>query len=197
MCAVKWGLFLFLFLFFCAKMPFSDKNFFDLTPQKITHHKWRGKPLYAIGDAAILKQRLTGFLCSRTFPAKVVLPIYDWAKAVRAKGETVIGGFHATLERDVYKILTNPDLSTAPVVWVLSRSLPKRLLSAEKSAIIAGRLLIISPMSQDKHRRTDATAKIRNQCVIALAEKTVIGHAGEGSKLAALLTPTCHPLPLP
>ncbi len=85
-------------------------------------HGW-SSAIVTLGDVGIAKRHKTAFLCSRNYPAKAVLPIYDWAKAARDNGECVMSGFHSRLERDVLDILLKGD---QPIILAAARGLPKR-----------------------------------------------------------------------
>lgn len=164
-----------------------------LPPQKIQCAKWH-KPLYVLGNTALLSRSLTGFLCSQEYPAKAVLPIYRWAKTACDNNDTIISSFHAPLEEDVREILLTRN---HPHIWVYPRALPKRMKNPSiKTALANDELLILSPISQTQKQASHQLTKTRSKCVIALAHKTIIGYAAPTSTLTPLLTPTCHPLKL-
>jgi hypothetical protein len=73
-----------------------------------------------------------------------------------------------------------------PVIIVLSRGL-KQMLEAElQKHFEEGRLLIITPFSQEIKRVTEETAMVRNKMMINLADEIVIGFANEGGSLSKL-----------
>ena len=142
------------------------------------------KPLFALGDPQILNHPLTGFLCSQEFPARAVLPIYAWARTARDNGECVICGFHAPLERDVLEFLL---AGKQAIVWAPARALPKRTPVNMQAALTAGRLLIASPLPPDAVRPTAKNAARRNQFIMTIAAKIVVGYAAPDGNLAKTL----------
>ena len=136
-------------------------------------HGWNDA-VFALGDAGIAGHRKTAFLCSRHYPARAVLRIYDWAKAMRDSGECVISGFHSDLERDVFAILLN---GSQPIILATARGLPKRYPADLKKAIDGGRLLVVSPFADSVRRITANTSRRRNEFMLAVADRIVIGYA--------------------
>lgn len=141
-------------------------------------------PVDALGNAAIIDCAKTAFLCSRAYPAGAVLRIYDWAKAARERGECVISGFHSALERDVLEILLG---GSQPVILAAARNLPKRHAPGVRRALRDGQLLMVSPFPASVARITAAAARRRNQFMLAVAERIVVGYAREGGALAQVL----------
>ncbi len=139
----------------------------------------------AHGNSANIIFHKTAFLCSRKYPAKAVLPIYDWAKAARDNGECVMSGFHSRLERDVLDILLKGD---QPIILAAARGLPKRYPPAVKKSIDSGRLLVISPFLDSVQRITAATARKRNDFMLSVANRIVIGHLSQTGALAEALS---------
>jgi len=131
----------------------------------------------SIGNKELLKLRKIAFLCSREIPASVVLKCYDWAIEQREKGNCVISGFHSKIEKDVFHYLL---AGTQPVIIALARGMKGKIEPELKSAIEAGRLLIISPFENKVKRVTVETAERRNRFMIELADEVVIGFAAKG-----------------
>lgn len=138
----------------------------------------------SFGDREIMSASKTAFLCSRKYPAKAVLRIYDWAEEMRRNGECVVSGFHSRLERDVLEILLG---GTQPVVIVSARGLPKRYGADIKKAVEGGRLLILSPFPGTVGRITAQTAQKRNEFMLSIADRVVVGYAKENGMLAEIL----------
>lgn len=139
------------------------------------------------GNQEILQQLKTGFLCSRKFPASVVLPAYDWAIEQTRANNCVISGFHSGIEKDVLKYLL---MGSQPIIVVLARGLMKRVNPKLKPVLDNGRLLFITPFDKNVTRITKETALIRNKLVIELADNITVAHAKPGGSLAELLTIT-------
>ncbi|WP_424947164.1 DNA-binding protein [Candidatus Spongiihabitans sp.] len=147
-------------------------------------HGWNAA-VFTFGDIAIAERRKTAFLCSRKYPARAVLPIYDWAKAMRDAGECVMSGFHSRLERDLLDILIKGD---QPIILATARGLPKRYPVAVKQAIDDGKLLVTSPFPASVSRITAGTSRHRNAFMLSVAERIVIGHMSQTGILAEALS---------
>ncbi len=141
--------------------------------------------VFSLGNADILSNRKTAFLCSRTYPARAVLRIYDWAKEMRESGECVLSGFHSLLERDVLDVLLR---GSQPIILAAARGLPKRYSADVRQAIDKGRLLVISPFPDSVRRITADTSLQRNRMMLALADTIVIGHMSRDGVLAEALS---------
>lgn len=142
-------------------------------------------PVFTLGNPAIIARPTTAFLCSRKYPAAAVLRIYDWAQAARERGECVISGFHSALERDVLEILLGGE---QPLILAAARSLPRRLAPALRDAIKEDRLLVLSPFPQTTTRITAATARRRNEFMLTIADRIVLGHLSHDGTLASAIT---------
>ncbi len=140
--------------------------------------------IHSLGNAEILKHHKTAFLCSRDYPARAVLRIYDWAKDMREAGECVISGFHSALERDVLAILLR---GSQPIILAAARGLPKRYPADVKKAVDDGRLLVVSPFPDSVRRITADTARKRTAFLLSVAERVVVGYAKEQGALAKTL----------
>ena len=143
-------------------------------------HGWNA-PVSALGDVDIVECRKTAFICSRNYPAGAVLRIYDWAKEMRDAGECVISGFHSRLERDVLAILIQ---GQQPIILAAARGLPQRYSPALRRALAEKRLLIVSLFPDSVRRITVATARKRNEFMIATADRIVVGHVQKDGTLA-------------
>lgn len=61
--------------------------------------------LYAMGNVAVLQQRLLGLICSIKCPGSIILKTFDTIRALRDAGVTMVGGFLSPMERDCLDIL--------------------------------------------------------------------------------------------
>jgi len=138
-----------------------------------------------IGNYELLKLSKTAFLCSRKVPASAVLKCYDWAISQREEGNCIISGFHSKLEQDVLHFLLK---GQQPIILVLARGLKKRIEPEFQQAIEQGRLLIITPFSEEVTWVTEQTATIRNKMMIDLADNIAVGHISKGGLLDELLS---------
>ena len=137
-----------------------------------------------LGNDEMLALPTTAFLCSRQVPASAVLKCYDWAVNQRDEGRCVISGFHSQMEKDVLHYLLK---GTQPIILALARGLKSRLEPELKAPLAEGRLLLITPFNADTKYVTIETARLRNQMMIEIANKIVIGYSSPGGELEKLL----------
>jgi predicted Rossmann fold nucleotide-binding protein DprA/Smf involved in DNA uptake len=159
---------------------------FEPSPARLFHRLGAAAPasLGQIGAAPPLPSPLIAFLCSKETPGSTILKALDQAAAWRDSGRCVISGFHSPLERECLDILLR---GQQPIVMVLARSMPKlRLPPAQRKALEAGRLVVLSPFAASEARATAELARQRNRVVAALAERVVFGFVSPGGNLAAL-----------
>lgn len=133
-----------------------------------------------MGDAAILRNRFLGLVCSIQCPGSIVIKTLDAARALRDAGVAVIGGFHSPMEQEFLDILRRGD---QPVVLCAAKGLPGlRIGKPARLAVADGRLLAISPFDDNVRRTTAAQAVQRNDLVAALSEIVLVPHAAPGGK---------------
>ena len=137
----------------------------------------------SLGNIELLKQHKIAFLCSRKIPATVVLKCFDWAIAQREKGHCIIGGFHSTIEKDVFHYLLQ---GTQPVIMALARGMKGKIAPGLRAAIHSGRLLIITPFAENVKYVSAKTAEKRNRFMIELSDEVVIGYASKDGMLERL-----------
>jgi predicted Rossmann fold nucleotide-binding protein DprA/Smf involved in DNA uptake len=136
--------------------------------------------LYALGDTAIMRNRLVGLVCSIQCPGSIVIKTFDAIREVRDAGVVVIGGFHSPMERQCLDILLR---GNQPVILCAAKGLPGiRLGRDARQAVSENRLLVISPFDQDVRRTTAVQAMQRNDLVAALADVLWVPHAVPGGK---------------
>ena len=156
------------------------------SPARLSHRLGAAAPesLCHVGAPPPLPSPLIAFLCSKESPGSTILKTFDQAAAWRDAGWCVISGFHSPLERQCLDILLR---GRQPIVMVLARSMPAlRLPPAQRQALEAGRLTVLSPFAAGKIRATVKLAEQRNRLVAALAERVVFGFVRPGGSLAAL-----------
>ncbi|OGG55585.1 MAG: hypothetical protein A3F84_20640 [Candidatus Handelsmanbacteria bacterium RIFCSPLOWO2_12_FULL_64_10] len=136
--------------------------------------------LHAMGDAAILRNRLLGLVCSIQCPGSIVIQTLDAVRALRDAGVVVIGGFHSPMERECFDILLRGD---QPVILCPARGLAGlRIGQTARRALDEGRLLALSPFDKSVRRTTATQAVRRNDLVAALAYAVWAPHAAPGGK---------------
>jgi len=137
-----------------------------------------------LGNKKILEEYKTAFLCSKSIPAEIILPAYDWAKDQRKQGNCIVCGNHSAIEKDVFEILLR---GKQPLILMLARGMQTRFSKDIKEALDENRLLIISFFDEKITRVTTDTAKKRNQEMISMCSKIVVAYATPNGQLDSLL----------
>ena len=97
---------------------------------------------------------------------------------------TVISGFHSPVEKECLRILLR---GKQPIIICLARALEKIRLPANwRSAVEAGRLLLVSPFEKRPQRPTKESSQRRNELVAALSDEVLIIHAESGGSVARI-----------
>jgi predicted Rossmann fold nucleotide-binding protein DprA/Smf involved in DNA uptake len=142
------------------------------------------KSIEVVGALTPFSCPMVAFLCSVDTPGSTILKAFDQAAAWRDAGCCIISGFHSPLERQCLDILLR---GQQPIVIVLARSMPAlRLPPAQREALEAGRLTVLSPFTAGEARATAELARQRNRVVAALADRVVFGFVAPGGSLAGL-----------
>ncbi len=141
------------------------------------------------GNIEILNLHKTAFLCSQKCPAEIVLKSYDWAKEQRKQGNCIVCGNHSQIEKDVFEILLK---GKQPLILVLARGMKTRWETEIEEAVEANRLLIISPFEKEVKRVTRQTAKKRNQEILKICDKIIVGYKSKYGQLENLLKGVDH-----
>ena len=102
----------------------------------------------------------------------------------REEGNCIISGFHSQIEKDVLHYLLK---GNQPIIVVLARGLKQKIEPEFLESIEKGRLLIITPFEKKIKRVTNETAKLRNQMMMELADKIVVGYTSEDGNLGETL----------
>ena len=152
-------------------------------PQRLQDRLGQQAPttLTALGNVALLSQRKTALFCSVRCPGDAILGAYDAARKLRDEGVTVVSGFHSPIEKECLRILLR---GKQPIIICLARAIEKIRLPADwRSAVEAGRLLLISPFKNRPPRPTKESAQRRNEIVAALSDEVLIIHADPGGNI--------------
>jgi hypothetical protein len=136
----------------------------------------------------LLDLPLTALFCSRKCPGNVILRAYDLAVGLRDAGVPVIGGFHTPMERELLAVLLR---GTQPVVIVEAREQRRRIPGEWRTAIDAGRLLVLAPFPGVK-RQTRQTSAERNRLVLSYATRVLILHASAGGETERIAQQTVN-----
>ncbi|HAR49055.1 MAG TPA: hypothetical protein DCR81_02915 [Smithella sp.] len=156
----------------------SDSDY----PKRLQKHLGVATPaqLYAMGNVAVLQQRLLGLICSIKCPGSIILKTFDTIRALRDAGVTMVGGFLSPMERDCLDILLR---GKQPIILCPARRLTGlRLGSEARKAINENRLLVLSPFADDIRHTTAAQAVKRNNLVAALADALLVPYAAPDGK---------------
>ena len=154
-------------------------------PRQLAAHPQSGRwqAVNGLGRRAILRQTCLGLICSVQCPGSVVIKTFDAIRDLRDAGIVVAGGFHSPMEQECLEFLLRGEQSViiCPAIYVGAA----HLTSAWRTALDAGRLLVISPLGEDVRRTTVARAQSRNEFVAALSAAVLIPHASPGGKAEA------------
>jgi len=142
------------------------------------------RPVFALGDPGILKDKKLAFFCSVKCPGEPIVKAYDFVRTLRDIGVIVIGGFQSPIEKDCLDLLLR---GMQPVIICPARSLHgMRLPTAWKTGIEQGRLLLLSLFAEGIQRPTAELSEKRNEFVATLADLVLFAHANPGGKTEAL-----------
>ena len=142
------------------------------------------------GDASMLLCPLTTFLCSHRVPDGVSAAVREWVNGLSTSDSCVVCGTLTADERFASRLLLERGI---PVVLALAQSIPDdlsglRLEAIHTTALADGRLVIISPIVDSSVSEVSSkTSASRNQLMINIAEKIVVGYMTENGNLARQL----------
>ena len=140
--------------------------------------------LSVLGNLDILQQKTLALFCSIKCPGNLILKTYDLAQQLREAEVPIIGGFHSPMERECLTILLR---GNQPLIVCPARSLTNmRLPSSYKKPLNQGRLLLLSPFSEQERRHTVELASRRNQLLAALGTAVFVSYAEPPGKTEAL-----------
>jgi hypothetical protein len=131
-----------------------------------------------VGANRLQESVIVGLICSAKAPASILLAVHDLAQQWRAGSQTIISGFHSTVEQEAFEILLR---GPGQIIYCPPRSIPSRLKPAWQAAMTAGYLSLISPFPDTVRRGTKELAVFRNRFVATLADKVLIPYAHPGS----------------
>jgi hypothetical protein len=142
------------------------------------------KKVCVLGAVELLRKPALGLFCSIRCPGKVILAVYDLARALRDAGINVISGFHTPMEKECLDLLLRGD---QPIVVCPARSLEgMRLPAALKNGVEAGRLALVSPFEARQRRAKADQAEERNRLVAAVATEVFVAYAAPDGKTEGL-----------
>lgn len=159
-------------------------------PSELTQRLGSETPdtLVALGNIRLLANRKIALFCSARTPGDAILRTHDAARRMRDEGATVISGFHSPIEKDCLRILLR---GKQPIIICSARAIETMRIPTEcRAAFQAGRILFLSPFTQQPKRVTRESAVRRNEIVAALADEVFIAHVtpgGETERMAEML----------
>jgi predicted Rossmann fold nucleotide-binding protein DprA/Smf involved in DNA uptake len=140
--------------------------------------------LIVLGDPSLLRPRRTALFCSARTPGDAILRTHDAARRMRDEGVTVISGFHSPIEKECLRILLR---GKQPVIICAARAIEAMRIPKEcQGAFDAGRVLFLSPFTQQPVRITKESAVRRNEVVAALADDAYIAYVSPGGGTARI-----------
>lgn len=140
--------------------------------------------LTAIGNLDILQNKALAIFSSVKCPGSHILKTYDFMRQLRGTDVTVISGFHSPIEKECLRLLLK---GNAPVIVCPARGIKNMHIPTEwKKIINEGRMLILSPFSQNIKRASVKSSIERNQFILSLADKIFVSYAEPGSKTEML-----------
>lgn len=117
-------------------------------------------------------------------PASIILKAHDIAQAWSKSDLTIIGGFHAPVEKEMLRILLR---GQGKLVICAARQIHNMRLPKDwQMAIEANRLLLLFPFAENQKRATKQTSQVRNHLFTAFADQVLIIHASPCGKTEAL-----------
>jgi predicted Rossmann fold nucleotide-binding protein DprA/Smf involved in DNA uptake len=142
------------------------------------------KKVGVLGAVEVLRKPALGLFCSIRCPGKVILAVYDLARALRDAGIPVIGGFHTPMEKECLDLLLR---GVQPIVVCPARGLDgMRLPAALKNGVESGRLTLLSPFGAHQRRAKADLAEERNRFVAAFATEVFVAYAAPEGKTEEL-----------
>lgn len=133
-----------------------------------------------IGNAQLLKLNKTAFLCSRKTPESQEKVIFDWVKQLNPMTDCILCGNFSEMEQKVFTLLLEYKI---PTILVMPNAVAKRWDKDVEDALNEKRLLIFSIWGNQINDEVMCSSNDRNEVILLLADKTIIGYCIEGGKI--------------
>ena len=133
-----------------------------------------------IGNAQLLKLNKTAFLCSRKTPESQEKVIFDWVKQLNPMTDCILCGNFSEMEQKVFTLLLEYKI---PTILVMPNAVAKRWDKDIEDALNEKRLLIFSIWGNQLNDEVMCSSNDRNEVILLLADKTIIGYCREGGKI--------------
>ena len=138
------------------------------------------KRIYALGNLDIVRKKALGLFCSVKCPGNLILKTYDLTRELRAAGIVVVSGFHSPMEKECLALLLR---GKQPVIWCPARRLAATRIPKVYAKLLSdGRLLMLSSFETNVKQATVEIAGLRNDFVVALADRIFVAYAVPGGK---------------
>ena len=138
-----------------------------------------------IGNAQLLKLNKTAFLCSRKTPESQEKVIFDWVKQLNPVTDCILCGNFSEMEQKVFTLLLEYKI---PTILVMPNAVAKRWDKDVEDALNEKRLLIFSIWGNQINDEVMCSSNDRNEVILLLADKTIIGYCREGGKIEKQIT---------
>lgn len=138
-----------------------------------------------IGNAQLLKLNKTAFLCSRKTPESQEKVIFDWVKQLNPMTDCILCGNFSEMEQKVFTLLLKYKI---PTILVMPNAVAKRWDKDVEDALNEKRLLIFSIWGNQINDEVMCSSNDRNEVILLLADKTIIGYCREGGKIEKQIT---------
>lgn len=138
-----------------------------------------------IGNAQLLKLNKTAFLCSRKTPESQEKVIFDWVKQLNPMIDCILCGNFSEMEQKVFTLLLKYKI---PTILVMPNAVAKRWDKDVEDALNEKRLLIFSIWGNQINDEVMCSSNDRNEVILLLADKTIIGYCREGGKIEKQIT---------
>lgn len=138
-----------------------------------------------IGNAQLLKLNKTAFLCSRKTPESQEKVIFDWVKQLNPMTDCILCGNFSEMEQKVFTLLLKYKI---PTILVMPNAVAKRWDKDVEDALNEKRLLIFSIWGNQKNDEVMCSSNDRNEVILLLADKTIIGYCRKGGKIEKQIT---------
>lgn len=161
-----------------------------MTKHRVTTTYHKGENFAAIGNTSLLKNDLTGFLCSRKCPASKILEAHETCKAWASDPtKTVISGFHSPVEQECLRLLLQ---GQANIIYFPAREIEHLRIRKEwRPALKENRMLIITLESFKNRRMSRTETELRNNLIAELAKSVYIPYAAKDGQLERLSFEVC------
>ena len=147
-----------------------------------------------LGNTSLLDRKKIGYFASGTIASQSVLPTLDWTTDIAKQDDVaIVSGFHSKMEREVLDFLLRGRCS---IIYVLARSIYKKIPSKFREAYDADRVLFISPCKTSTTMTSRYLCQQRNEYVASICDELVFSSLSPESSLYPLAHFKTHVLML-